>query len=55
MKQKKKIIKNPSIQIVDPDPKLLETVKRLAEKEKRSVGRQAEVMLGQFIEIKKLG
>lgn len=50
--QKKKIVTHPTIQIVKPKPKVSEIVKKLADKEGRSVGRQAEQMLLELIEIR---
>jgi hypothetical protein len=50
MAQNKDERKRPTIQIVDPDPKLLEKVKKLAEKERRSVSKQAEYMLARYLE-----
>jgi hypothetical protein len=44
----------PTIQIIDPDPKLLEKVKSLADKERRSISKQAEYMLARYIEQNKL-
>ncbi len=38
------------IRIVDPSDKVFEVVIGLAEKEKRSIGKQAEYMLERFIE-----
>jgi hypothetical protein len=55
MKRKKKEeIPFIEIRIVRPSKKVFETVKKLAEKEDRTISKQAENMLKQFIELSKL-
>lgn len=48
------IIKFNEIRIVRIDPTLFELVKKLAKENKRTLGGQAEMMLRELIEIKKL-
>ncbi len=44
-------MKRREIRIYDPEEKLLETVERLAKEEKRTIGKQAEYMISQYIKL----
>jgi hypothetical protein len=47
---KKPIEKRDELRIMKPTPKVFSTVKKLAKKEQRSMARQADYMLLQYIE-----
>lgn len=52
--KKKKTTKRVQLVIADPEEKVLSVVKKLADREKRTYGKQAEFMLIKYIEQNKL-
>lgn len=50
MAAKKKVVPRKEIRIVDPSSDVWNMVVKLAKKEKRTIGKQAEYMLYQYIE-----
>ena len=45
-------MKRNEIRIIDPTKEIWETVNKLAKEEKRTIGKQAEYMIEQFMKIK---
>jgi hypothetical protein len=54
MAKSKSTPKKNEIRISDPEKKVYEVISKLADKEKRSIGKQAEYMLARYIEQNKL-